>query len=82
MTVGDVRYCYQQLRKKEEEDSRKKEVLASKIQSFFRIITAKNIANRLRMEPHNLFEPEFSERRKIILKIDDSRFQVNKCVHY
>jgi len=41
---------------------------------FFKIISAKNIANKLRIEPHNLFDPEFSGLRKRILKIDDSRF--------
>lgn len=45
-----------------------------KIQCFFRVIAAKNISNRLRMEPHNLFDPEFSYMRKNMFKIDDSRF--------
>ena len=41
---------------------------------FFRIISAKNISTRLRSEPDNLFDPEFSDMRKRILKIDDSCF--------
>lgn len=49
-------------------------IFSKKIQYFFRVITAKSISNRLRMEPRNLFDPEFSGRRKFLLKIDDSRF--------
>ena len=49
-------------------------IFSTKIQYFFRIIMAKNVANRLRVEPRNLFDPEFSDRRKFLLKIDDSRF--------
>jgi cytohesin len=49
-------------------------ISSKKIQSFFRIIMAKNIVNRLRMEPTNLFDPEFSIMRKSMLKIDDSWF--------
>jgi len=44
------------------------------IQYFFRIITSKNITNKLRIEPRNLFDPEFSDMRKRIFNIDDSRF--------
>ena len=47
-----------------------------KIQYFLRKIAAKNISNKLRMKPHNLFDPEFSGLRKKILKIDDSRFNL------
>ena len=44
------------------------------LRRFFRIISAKNISTRLRSEPDNLFDPEFSDMRKRILKIDDSCF--------
>lgn len=54
---------------------KKIQVAQKKIQYFFRKITAKNISNKLRMKPHNLFDPEFSCLRKKILKIDDSRFK-------
>ena len=45
------------------------------IQSFFRIIVSKSLANKLRSEPDNLFDPEFSKMRKRMLKIDDSCFK-------
>ena len=87
LTVGETRYCFNQLRDAGPELHPDTMLLlynklyyvidgryAEKIQSFFRIIMAKNVANRLRVEPDNLFEPEFSDRRKFLLKIDDSRF--------
>ena len=49
---------------------------STKIQDFFKVIVAKNTTSKLRMEPRNLFDTEFSDRRKIILKIDDSRFKI------
>ena len=49
-------------------------VFSRRIQCFFRVIVSKSIVNKLRMEPRNLFDPEFSDRRKFLLKIDDSRF--------
>ena len=49
-------------------------IFSKKIQCFFRVILAKSISNRLRLEPRNLFDPEFSDMRKFLLNIDDSRF--------
>ena len=36
---------------------------------------AQSVANKLRMEPDNLFDPEFSKMRKRMLNIDDSCFK-------
>jgi len=36
---------------------------------------AKCIVNNLRMEPDNLFDPEFSTMRKKMMNIDDSLFK-------
>jgi hypothetical protein len=47
---------------------------ATMIQCFFRVTMSKILVNRLRSEPENLFDPDFSNKRKRILKIDDSRF--------
>ena len=49
-------------------------MFSTRIQYFFRVIVAKILANKLRLEPRNLFDPEFSVKRKFLLKIDDSRF--------
>ena len=40
---------------------------ANVIKNFLRIIVSKNLANKLRSEPDNLFCNKFSERRKRIL---------------
>ena len=48
---------------------------ATTLQYFFRIIMSKNLVNKLRTEPDNLFDTEFSNTRKRMLKIDDSRFK-------
>lgn len=37
---------------------------------------AQSVANKLRMEPDNLFDPEFSTVRKKMLRIDDSLFKL------
>lgn len=47
---------------------------AKVIQGFFKIIIGKNIANRIRILPENLFVQEFSDIRKKRLGIDSSRF--------
>ncbi len=47
---------------------------AIKIQNAFRIYNSKKISNNMRFNPDKLFEPEFTSRRKKILKIDDSLF--------
>ena len=44
------------------------------IQGFFNIVIGKNIANRLRILPQNLFVKEFSDLRKTKLGIDSSKF--------
>jgi len=44
------------------------------IQCFVRTAMAKDISNKRRAEPDNLFDPEFSSKRKKLLNIDDSRF--------
>ena len=51
---------------------------ANQIINFFRIIASKNLANKLRIEPNNLFEPEFFNMRKRMFNIDDSCFKSSK----
>ena len=46
------------------------------IQCFVRTYNSKKIANILRLNPDNLFDINFSQSRKKILKIDDTKFIV------
>lgn len=46
------------------------------LQGFCRIIMSKREANVLRMQPDNLFHPEYTSRRKKILMIDSTRFSL------
>lgn len=48
---------------------------ATAIQYFVRVTMSKFLANKLRMDPENLFGSEFSTMRKRMLKIDDSHFK-------
>lgn len=46
------------------------------IQGFVRTYNSKKLANLFRLEPNNLFHVDFSQRRKHILNIDDTKFVV------
>ena len=72
--ANQYHYCNKKVTKLFEAFFEKNEK-ATTIQCFLRTMMAKNVSNKRRVEPDQLFDPDFSTRRKKLLKIDDSLFR-------